>query len=258
MTSTGSSTKVTLHVEEDGILGLPQVYNGVSYYDALLHYQAMNCYQYRAPADLNVSELAVDLAIVDDQFKGVGDKVVSVESGITAIITLYKSTLPLNQQTASLTQSAMRSSLKYYPETTYKICYRLDNPLLRNRQYSLVINMPDMAMVYPMQSVAKYNPRTSYELYEYINHGPDTQLQITLTNCLGKSEILASSSYYDMRTGKMTEIGVQWKWSVGGVSASVANVSHGYYYIGAKNLEPKDPELYELSVRRPAVINGNT
>jgi len=34
----GEQTKVSLHVEEDGILGLPALYDGVSYYDSLLHF----------------------------------------------------------------------------------------------------------------------------------------------------------------------------------------------------------------------------
>ena len=51
---------------------------------------------------------------------------------------------------------------------------------------------------------------------------------------------MASDSYYDMITGKMTQIKPEWEWSVGGVSASIVNISHGYYYIGAKNAVSKD------------------
>lgn len=59
-----------------------------------------------------------------------------------------------------------------------------------------------------------------------------------------------------MKTGKMTEIKPEWEWSVGGVSASMANVSHGYYYIGAKNKQRGADELYELNVKKAPMING--
>lgn len=44
-----------------------------------------------------------------------------------------------------------------------------------------------MEMIYPQEIIKKYDLKASYEMYEYINHDDPTELQITLTNCLGKS-----------------------------------------------------------------------
>ena len=45
----GQSATLRLHIEEDGTLGLPNLYMGINKYDAFVHNNAMNCYQYTSP-----------------------------------------------------------------------------------------------------------------------------------------------------------------------------------------------------------------
>lgn len=45
----GSKAVMKLHVEEVGVNGLIQVYEGVSIYDAFVHENAMNCYKFVSP-----------------------------------------------------------------------------------------------------------------------------------------------------------------------------------------------------------------
>lgn len=63
-----SDTSVSLHIEEDGILGLPKLYNGVSYYDSFLHKEAMNCYQYH-PILEKTQQIVVDIFFTNSNLK---------------------------------------------------------------------------------------------------------------------------------------------------------------------------------------------
>lgn len=58
-------------------------------------------------------------------------------------------------------------------------------------------------------------------------------MTLTVTSCTGNTSILASSSYADLLTGKMTDVSVEW--ATEGVSIGIVNVPHGYYYFGVKN-----------------------
>ena len=40
------------------------------------------------------------------------------------------------------------------------------------------------------------------------------------------------------------------------MSASIVNISHGYYYIGVKNLKEKLSQLYEMEVSNAPIVNG--
>lgn len=59
-------------------------------------------------------------------------------------------------------------------------------------------------------------------------------ITLTVTSCTGNTSILASSSYTDLLTGKMTDVSVEWVKD--GVSIGIVNVPHGYYYFGVKNI----------------------
>lgn len=116
----------------------------------------------------------------------------------------------LNETFDNLTNSAYRLQANYYSNSTYKICFELVDPIAIGAQYSVVVNVPDMKMIYTNEMVDYYEGKGSYEMYEYINHGSNKQIKLSLTNCLGKSEILASESFNDMLTGKLTEIKPEW------------------------------------------------
>lgn len=60
----GTTATYKLHVEEDGIAGLTQLYEGVSTYDAFIHSTAMNCYKFVAPMILGQDTMTVDLNFV--------------------------------------------------------------------------------------------------------------------------------------------------------------------------------------------------
>lgn len=45
----GSTATIKIHIEEDGLTGLTQLYPGVSVYDAFVHDTAMNCYKFISP-----------------------------------------------------------------------------------------------------------------------------------------------------------------------------------------------------------------
>lgn len=57
----GQSATLRLHIEEDGTLGLSNLYMGINKYDAFVHNNAMNCYQYSSPMLLGQGNLHVDL-----------------------------------------------------------------------------------------------------------------------------------------------------------------------------------------------------
>lgn len=61
----GSKSTLRLHIEEVGIAGLIQLYEGVSTYDAFVHGNAMNCYKLITPMILGEDTIDVDLNFMD-------------------------------------------------------------------------------------------------------------------------------------------------------------------------------------------------
>ena len=57
----GSKSTLKLHIEEVGVAGLIQLYEGVSIYDAFVHENAMNCYKFVAPLILGEDLMDVDI-----------------------------------------------------------------------------------------------------------------------------------------------------------------------------------------------------
>jgi len=58
-------------------------------------------------------------------------------------------------------------------------------------------------------------------------------ITLTVVSCTGNTSILASSSYTDLLTGKMTDVTNEWLGP--GISVGMVDVPHGYYYLGVKS-----------------------
>ena len=101
----------------------------------------------------------------------------------------------------------------------------------------------------------------SYQMFEFINYNTDEDYQeetvITVTNCLGKTNLLSSSSYNDAKTGVMTQIQPSNIWSSNGITSALVDISHGYYYIGiADATKGAQENLYTVKVSSAAFSNG--
>jgi len=53
--------KISLHVEETGTVGLPQLYDGVALFDAFYTDDAQNCYKYISETVVGRPSLSVDI-----------------------------------------------------------------------------------------------------------------------------------------------------------------------------------------------------
>ena len=83
----GTTATLKLHIEEDGINGLPVLYGGVSLYDAFVHNHAMNCYQFTTPMLLGDDKFSVDFVVPGGKIS---------EETITVAIMLEGSTMAIH------------------------------------------------------------------------------------------------------------------------------------------------------------------
>jgi hypothetical protein len=78
---------------------------------------------------------------------------------------------------------------------------------------------------------------------------------MTVTNCVGISTVLATPSYSDMQTGKMTEVLSEWNGN--GVTVALINIPHGYYYFGIKSANNKIvKQTFRVNVKPISIIGG--
>lgn len=153
--------------------------------------------------------------------------------------------------------------MDYYSGTTYKICYILNTRALVGQQYSVVINVPSMPMLYNNQYESSSPVYTQpYTMFQYINHwyniydtNHSIPVSFTVTNCAGTSALLSSNSYMDMLTGKMTDIKQQA--TVNGVTTALVDVPHGYYYFAVKANAPHNNQpMFRANTQNAAILNG--
>jgi hypothetical protein len=101
-------------------------------------------------------------------------------------------------------------------------------------------------------------------MFEYINYKPHTtsatyneSIVMTVTNCIGASNVLATPSYSDMMTGQMSEIASEW--SGDGVTAALVHIPRGYYYFGVKPANNRvSKQMFRVNVQSASTINGDT
>ena len=89
-------------------------------------------------------------------------------------------------------------------------------------------------------------------MFEYINYDNDPlyqeELTIMVTNCVGRVNLLASSSYKDMQTGLMTQIKNEDIWKNNGIIVGLVDILYGYYYIGISHAIKDTENIYKLEV----------
>jgi hypothetical protein len=60
--------------------------------------------------------------------------------------------------------------INYFSGKTYKICYEVKSIKLVGVEYSVIINVPSMSMIYPkLYSSSATIYEGSYNMFEYIN-----------------------------------------------------------------------------------------
>ena len=125
--------------------------------------------------------------------------------------------------------------------------------MLYQNQFSYNHNFPQQKSVEDMVYTQPY------QTFEYINFNVDaSQDQFTVievVDCIGSSNLLASPSYSDIKTGKLTRISSQDLWSNNGITAGLVDVTHGYYYIGVMN-SIKNSTLYTVRLSEAFTIKG--
>ena len=225
--------------------GLQKLYMGINRYDALVHLAAMNCYQYKSARLLGLDQFSIDLHYPGVDLVGEGD--------ISVLISTSASGKGSKWSTVQISPQTIRTDIDFYPDTVYRVCFILKAAELVGKQYGVVVNMPSTPMLYPSQYLYNTSPQEyisqSYQMFEYINYNSDTTapMAITLTNCLGRVDLLASPSYADMLTGKLTQIQPRNLWTNNGITVGLVQVDYGYYYIGIVS-KGQAPNIYKLDI----------
>ena len=78
-----------------------------------------------------------------------------------------------------------------------------------------------------------------------------------VTNCVGRVNLLASSSYKDMQTGLMTQIQNSNIWNNNGIIVGLVDILYGYYYIGISHAFNID-NIYKLEVNSAVLTSQRT
>ena len=110
----GQSATLRLHIEEDGVNGLPVIYSGISMYDAFLYSGDMNCYKYQSPLILGEDKLTVDLHFPDYKIEG---------EDFSVVISLHGEPTNLHQSAIQISPNTLRTIVDFYVSKVYKICF---------------------------------------------------------------------------------------------------------------------------------------
>jgi hypothetical protein len=186
-------------------LGLTNLYQGISYYDAFVYDSAMNCYKFDSPLARGetpkVTTTTIDLSFLKTPTNDtLGSTLVS---GAVAIIGSSDRPYVKQQRIGTNTH---RMTVNFFSGRSYRICYTLKYQKMVGNEYSIVVNVPTTPMVYLNtfpNATTIYN--SSYTIFEYINHNyfspiptvPEPTV-LTVTNCFGSSSIFGTVSYGDM------------------------------------------------------------
>jgi hypothetical protein len=115
--------RVTLHIEETGTVGLPQLFDGVALFDAFYSDDAQNCYKYISEPIVGRPSLSVSLVFGSDMINSVGD--------VKSRVMIGEGESRVNFTSKSL-PTGLRIETTYSSDQVYAICFAI------NEQQALV------------------------------------------------------------------------------------------------------------------------